>query len=147
MNKDRKMTVIIGASRFGAAIASLNSEQGIYTSIIDTNEKSFRKLEANYSGFKVIGDAMNTQVLEKAKIYDATEIDICTSDDNINIYLAFWACKYTQASNIIVRLHDDIKACLFQDKKITVITPSRLSFGMYTNIRKKQDEDKKSNKN
>lgn len=144
MNKDRKMTVIIGASRFGAAIASLNSEEGIYTSIIDSDEKSFRKLESNYSGFKIIGDAMNTQVLEKANIQDATEIDICTSDDNINIYLAFWACRYTQAEHIIVRLHDDVKAILLKDKRITVITPSRLSFGMYTNIRKKQNEESDS---
>lgn len=141
MNKEKKMAVIIGASRFGAAIASLKSEQGISTSIIDSDEKSFRKLESNYSGFKVLGDAMNQSVLEKANIHDANEIDICTSDDNVNIYLAFWACKFTQASHIIVRLHDDVKALLFKDERITVITPSRLSFGMYNNIRKKQEEE------
>ena len=143
MNKDRKMAVIIGASRFGAAIASLKSEQGIDTSIIDSDEKSFRKLESNYSGFKVLGDAMNRKVLEKANIQEANEIDICTSDDNVNIYLAFYAVKYTKANYIIVRLHDDVKALLLNDKRITVITPSRLSFGMYTNIRKKQEEEAK----
>ena len=139
MNKERKMAVIIGASRFGAAIASLKSEQGISTSIIDSDEQSFRKLESNYSGFKVLGDAMNQQILEKANISEANEIDICTSDDNVN--LAFWATRFTKANYIIVRLHDDVKALLLKDKRITVITPSRLSFGMYTNIRKKQEEE------
>lgn len=147
MNKERKMTVVIGSSRLGAAIASLNSEEGIYTSIIDLDEKSFRKLDDAYSGFKFVGDAMNKSLLERARIASATEIDICTADDNTNIYLACLCLHYYPAKNIIVRLKDDVKSILLRDPRITIITPSRLSYGMYTNIRRKQDEEYLAKKN
>ncbi|MFA6829676.1 MAG: NAD-binding protein [Bacilli bacterium] len=134
MNKEKKMTMVIGSSRLGAAIASLNSEQGIYTSIIDIDERAFRKLDASYSGYKIVGNALDRLTLEKARISDASEIDICTGDDNLNIYLACLSLKYYTAPNVIVRLHDEAKSILLEDPRITVIAPSALSFGMYKNL-------------
>ncbi|MCI1735358.1 MAG: NAD-binding protein [Bacilli bacterium] len=140
MVKEKKMTVVIGSSRLGAAIASLNSDQGIYTAIIDEDEHSFRKLDSSYSGFKIVGNATDVRVLEKARIGNATEVDLCTGDDNTNLYLASVVLKFYRVPNIIVRLHDDTKKILIDDPRVTYITPSSLSFGMYKNLWDKEGQ-------
>lgn len=137
------MVVVIGCSRLGASIASLNSEQGVYTSIVDKNDHAFKKLDPSYSGFKIVGDAEDIKTLEKAKIGDATEVVITTDDDNINIYLACFVLKYYDPTDIVVRLHDENKRVLLNDPKITVITPSLLSFYLYKNLWNDDEEDDK----
>jgi trk system potassium uptake protein TrkA len=134
MKKGKKLTVVIGSSRLGAAIASQNSKQGIYTSIIDINEEAFRKLDEGYSGFKIVGDAIEIRTLEKAHIKDASEVDVCTGDDNTNIFIASLILKYYDVPYIIVRLHDDIKRSLLENPRITIISPSSLSLGLYENL-------------
>ena len=50
--KSKSTTVVIGSSRLGASIASMSSMDGIYTTIIDKDPSSFKKLDSGYSGPK-----------------------------------------------------------------------------------------------
>ncbi len=138
-NKGKSMTVIIGASRLGAAIASMSSMEGIYTSIIDINEESFKKLDSGYSGYIVCGNAEDTNVLKKAHIDEARECVIATSNDNTNIFLAAMITGLYKVPYVIVRLRDERKAALLTDPRIKVISTAMLSLQAYKSIKAIED--------
>ena len=129
------MIVVIGASRLGAQIASMSSEDGIYTAIVDNNPLAFNKLANSYSGDKILGDAQETQTLEKAHIREAKEAVITTDDDDTNIFIACLISTIYGVPNVIVRLRDERKADLLKDPSIQVISTSMLSLNAYKAIR------------
>jgi|WetSurMetagenome_2_1015567.scaffolds.fasta_scaffold257414_2 trk system potassium uptake protein len=131
MKQKKRMVVVLGSSRLGAAIASLNSNNGVYTAIIDKDALAFRKLDTGYSGFTIQGDAEDTKVLMKAHIEEATEVDVTTGDDDANIFLAFLVEKLYHPESVIVRLQDDKKAVLFENTPIRILKPMRLTMAAY----------------
>jgi trk system potassium uptake protein TrkA len=132
--KERRMVVVIGSSRLGAAIASKNSKDGYYTAIIDKDKNAFKKLDDTYSGFTWCGDATEKMSLEKAHVAEATEVDVVTDDDDTNIFVASVILKHYKAPLVIVRLQDERKSVLLNDPRISFIVPSALSFETYDYI-------------
>lgn len=134
VKNNKKMIIVLGSSRFGASIASLVSEEGFYTAIVDKNELSFKKLNPSYSGYVVLGDAMDQNVLEKANIEDAREVIISTSSDNTNIFLALMIDELYHPESIVVRLRDDQKTVLLDRENIHIIATSQLSLQAFRSI-------------
>ncbi|MBS6954066.1 MAG: NAD-binding protein [Enterocloster asparagiformis] len=66
---NRKKTIIIaGCSRFGAGLAGELSENGGDVIIIDKDDDAFRKLPPNFSGFQIVGNVTDPDLLEDAGI-------------------------------------------------------------------------------
>lgn len=144
-NKGRAMVVVIGSSRLGASIASLNSMEGIYTTIIDTNPLAFKKLDSGYSGYTVVGDAQEASVLKKGHIDEAFEVDVTTGDDDTNIFLGCMISEIYHVPYVVVRLRDERKAILLNQDNIHIISPSHLSMQAYKAIKTKEKlEEKKA---
>lgn len=142
MKKERQkksMTIVIGASRLGASIASMASMDGVYTSIIDVDPQSFRKLDSGYSGYTIVGDASDSNVLKKAHIDEAKECVIATSDDDTNIFLACMIAELYKTPYVIVRLRDERKAAILSDPRIKVISTAMLSLQAYKSIKSLED--------
>ena len=139
--RKKTMTVVIGASRLGAYIASEASQNGIYTSIIDLSPESFKKLDSGYSGYTVVGDATDQGILDKAHIQDAKEVVITTGDDNTNIFLACMIAAYYDVPYIIVRVRDEKKAAIITDEKINIISTSTLSLQAYKAIHSQEENN------
>ncbi|MFA6861096.1 MAG: NAD-binding protein [Bacilli bacterium] len=135
--EDRKTVVVIGSSKLGAAIASYNSKKGIYTVIIDKDSDAFKKLDPNFSGFMITGNAEERYILEKAHIETSKECDIVTDNDNTNIFIACLLVKFYQIPYIYVRLHDTTKSILLP-KEVKIISPYLLSMNLYQSL--KEDE-------
>lgn len=135
MNRQKSMTIVIGASKLGASIASMLSMDGIYTSIIDINGDAFRKLDSGYSGYTVQCDAQDANVLKKAHIEEAKEVVIATRDDDTNIFLACMISEIFKTPYIIVRLRDERKAAIFTNPSIKVISTAMLSLQAYKSIK------------
>lgn len=136
---EKKLTIVIGASRLGANIASYNSQNGVYTVIIDKNPIAFRKLDSSFSGYKIEGDAENLDILNSANIKEATEVDILTNSDNTNIYIANVVLKYYKVPLVLVRLMDTTKSVFLDDPRIRIISPAILSFRSYKEIATEKD--------
>ena len=136
---EKKLTIVIGASRLGANIASYNSQNGVYTVIIDKNPIAFRKLDSSFSGYKIEGDAENLDILNSANIKNATEVDILTNSDNTNIYIANVVLKYYKVPLVLVRLMDTTKSVFLDDPRIRIISPAILSFRSYKEIATEKD--------
>lgn len=135
----KTMTVVIGSSRLGASIASMSSMDGVYTSIIDCDPNAFRKLDSGYSGYTVVGDAQDTNVLKKAHIEDAKECIIATRSDDTNIFLACMISELYKTPYIIVRLRDERKAAILSNPNIKVISTAMLSLQAYKSIKSVED--------
>lgn len=137
--KQKSMIVIIGSSRLGASIASMASIDGVYTSIIDNDPNAFRKLDSGYSGYTIVGNAEDANVLKKAHIDEAKECVICTSDDDTNIFLACMISELYKVPYVIVRLRDERKASILSNPRIKVISTAMLSLQAYKSIKSLED--------
>lgn len=125
--------VIVGCSRFGANIASELSTKNKSVYVIDINAESFSKLAPDFSGFKIIGDATDIDVLKRAEIEKADLFIASTNLDNVNIMVSELVNTFFQTDHIVSRLYDDEKEIVYKDLSIKIIKPTKLSLEAFEN--------------
>ena len=119
--------LIVGCGRLGASLASQLSASGQSVVIIDQNKAAFKKLSIDYSGFKIIGNAVETNVLEEAYIKQASHVFAFTTHDATNLMVAQVAQEIYGIRNVVARLHDPAHDTVYTDLGIDTISPTRLS--------------------
>ena len=130
---NRKKTIIIaGCSRFGAGLAGELSEHGDDVIIIDKDNDAFRKLPPNFSGFQIVGNVTDPDLLEDAGIGNASVVVAATDDDNINCMLAQMARRIYDVGEVFARLND--KEHLIGGLNIKAIYPARLSIEKFKEL-------------
>lgn len=128
----REKFIVIGCGRFGGQVATERSEEKLDVIVIDEDEKAFRKLHDNFSGFKQVGDATQLDVLKGAHIDEALHVLVSTNRDNVNILIANILDKIFGVPNIYIRLMDTDKETLIQSEAIKPIYPYKLSLQSFT---------------
>ena len=131
---DYNYVVISGCSRLGGNIASMLSNQGKYVVIIDEDEDSFRKLSGSYSGFTVVGDASDLDVLKEAGIQKADLVVATTNDDNTNIMISEISKNIFSVPKVICRIYDVEKEIIYKDFDINIIRPFELSLNEFERL-------------
>lgn len=119
--------MIIGCGRLGSELASQMSDDGREVTVIDENTDAFRKLSPSYGGLTVAGDASVLSVLKDAGLDNADTVIAVTDDDNTNIMAAQAASVLYHVPNIICRVYDSERACIYEDSGIRTICPTALS--------------------
>lgn len=61
-----KYIVVFGCGRLGASIANLASSLGHSVVVVDRNEYAFHRLNSEFSGFTVVGDAAEYETLKES---------------------------------------------------------------------------------
>ncbi len=125
----KEFTIIVGCGRLGANIANNLSDEGKDVIIIDNNSESFRKLSPSFAGMELKGDATEMFVLNEADIRNATSVIAVTNHDNTNIMVAQIAKEMFHIDNVIARLYDPDRECVYRDFGINTICPVVLSTG------------------
>ena len=128
---DYNYIIIAGCSRLGSNIASTLSNQGKYVVIIDEDESSFRKLSANYSGFTIVGDAADMDILKEAGIEKADLLLATTNDDNTNIMISTMSKSIFSVPKVVSRIYDVNKEVIYKDFDINTIRPFELSINEF----------------
>lgn len=123
----RKTVIIAGCSRFGASLSGEVSEHGNNVIVVEKDGGAFRKLPANFSGFQIVGNVLDPDVLEEAGIWKASVVVAATNDDNVNCMLAQMARRIYDIEEVFVRLNDTDKEHLIGGLNIRAIYPARLS--------------------
>lgn len=118
---------VIGMSKFGASIADILSENGKDIIAVDIDSDAFLKLDDNFGGMKLVGDARDIEFLEEAGVRQATCFIASTDDDNLNMFLANVADIIFKVPNIFVRLIKDGQEAVLNSDRITPIHPFKLS--------------------
>lgn len=125
---NEKFIVIIGCGRLGAYLAnSLGESKYNSIVIIDKNEESFERLSTTFSGFTVEADALELDVLTKAKVKDADVVVVTTNHDNTNIMIAQIAKGILDVPKVIARLIDPSRERVYAELGIDTISPTALS--------------------
>lgn len=124
--KDNSRILIIGCGRLGSNIANNLSTKNRNVTIIDSNNESFRKLSPSFSGLYIEGDATDISILKEAEIDVADIVIVVTDNDNINILIAQMSKNMFHVKNIIIRLYDAEKRCVYDECDIQTVLPSLL---------------------
>ncbi|MDR3277650.1 MAG: TrkA family potassium uptake protein [Oscillospiraceae bacterium] len=127
MIRKNTFTIIVGCGRLGANIAGTLSDAGGSVTVIDQDERSFRKLSPSFGGLIVTGDGTDVSVLTDARIAKATALVAVTDRDNTNIMVAQLAKSLFGVPHVVARLYDPDRECVYQDCGIETISPVRLS--------------------
>jgi len=125
--KKQNYVIIVGCGRLGASLANSLSDNGGNVLIIDLDKDSVRKLSPSYGGLTLIGDATDIDVLREAGIEKATVVVAVTNDDNTNIMVAQMAKELFNIQQVISRLYDPDRECVYREFDISTICPAILS--------------------
>ncbi len=119
--------VIAGCGRLGSLLANELSRQGHSIVVVDRNEAQFAGLSAEFGGFTVVGDAVESEVLRQAKIGQADCFLATTNHDNVNLMLAQVAKTVFGVSLVIARVFDPSREAVYQQLGVATISPTKLS--------------------
>lgn len=122
-----KYTIIVGCGRLGANLANELSDKGENVLVIDSDERAFRKLSPDFGGIAVKGDGTEIPVLADADIKKATSVIAVTNHDNTNVMIAQIAKEVFHIDNVIARLYDPERECVYRELQINTICPVVLS--------------------
>jgi trk system potassium uptake protein TrkA len=126
--------IVIGLGRLGSKIATMSSANGDDVVVIDKSSDSFRKLDETYSGYQMVGDVTDIDVLHSLHLNQATRVVITTDSDNVNIMIAQICLTMFNVPNIYVRLNDVAKSKLIEHTRICAIYPFLLSIREYERL-------------
>ncbi len=132
----RNKILIIGVGRLGAIVADRASARGENVIVLDMKESSFRKLDEAFTGFKVVGDATDINLLKQdCYIETVQEAVIVTGDDNVNLFLAHLCAIIYKIPRVYVRFDDPDKDILINGiPNVKAIYPSDLSANKFFQI-------------
>ncbi|MBM7623385.1 potassium channel family protein [Sporohalobacter salinus] len=118
--------LVIGCGRTGSSIANLLSKEGKNVVVVDRDGEAFDRLSAEFTGFTIVGDATEIEVLKEAKL-DKTDVAvITTNDDNVNAMIAQIASKLYNISKVFVRVIDPSKEVIYENTNIIQMNPTNL---------------------
>lgn len=118
--------IIVGCGRVGAYLANTLSHAGHSVVVIDQDEAAFFALSADFSGFKLEGDATEVAVLTHAKASHADMLLAVSDDENANLMVAQIAKTLFQIPRLAVRVFDQQKGAIFQEDGIDLICTTEI---------------------
>lgn len=131
----KNKTLVVGCGQLGATIANKFSKEGKNLLVVDESEKSFEQLSEDFSGYKIVGQCTDLEILEQAFIKSCKEVVIVTGDDSINVLVATICKKLYNVPNVYVRLSDPDNEILLKGLGVKVIFPLELSFDKFNLMR------------
>ncbi len=131
MKKTGLYIVVVGCGRLGAHLANQLSSEGHSVVAIDLSETAFLGLSADFSGFRIEGDATQTAVLREAKVHKADILIATTHDDNVNLMVAQVAKKVFNTPKVLARVFDPRRETAYAQLGIRTICPTSVAAGLF----------------
>lgn len=119
--------VVVGCGRLGALLANHLSNEGHSVIIVDKHDITLNQLSAEFSGFRVVGDATEMGTLQQAKVHQADCLLAVTDQDNINLMVAQVARTMFDVPVVIARVYDPGREAIYKEFGIATISPTQLS--------------------
>ena len=122
-----KHIVIVGCGRLGGTLANRLSKSGHQVVVIDQREAAFDKLSIDFSGFKLIGDAVELHILKESHISVADSVFSTTTSDNTNLMIAQVAKFVFNVPHVVARVFDPRREEIYRNFGIQTISPTVLT--------------------
>lgn len=122
-----RQIVVVGCGRLGGLLANKLSNAGNSVVVVDRKEIAFDKLSPNFSGYRVLGDAVEFHVMQMARADRADYLFATTMEDNTNLMVAQVAKYVFSVKHVIARVYDPARESLYDGFGIATINPTLLS--------------------
>lgn len=119
--------VIMGCGRVGATLAHTLDDAGHSVSIIDQDQRAFRRLRTDFGGSTVEGVGFDRDTLSKAEIDHAYAFAAVSSGDNSNILATRVARETFHVPHVVARIYDPGRAEIYQRLGIPTVAAVRWS--------------------
>lgn len=129
--KPNRYIVIIGCGRLGSHLANQLSRGGDSVVVIDKSEETFRNLSAEFSGFRLEGDATRMSVLREARVNRADILMATTHEDNVNLMAAQVARRIFGVPRVLARVFDPKREAVYAQLEIETVCPTALAAGTF----------------
>jgi trk system potassium uptake protein TrkA len=116
--------IIAGCGRVGSGMARQLSEEGHDVVVIDEDPGAFRLLGERFRGQRLVGAAIDWDVLLEAGIEGADAFASVTDGDNTNIVCALIAAREFEVSCAVARVYDPLRAKAFARFGIRTVCPT-----------------------
>lgn len=132
---------IIGCGRLGSILASDLSQQGHEVVVIDRNKSAFARLSEEFSGFSLVGDAAEMNVLQAAKLDKVQVIIAVTGKDNLNIMVSQLGKIIFNVPIVLTRILDPAREEIYQKLGLTTIATTKIAAVAFLQTLQQQLED------
>lgn len=116
--------IVMGCGRVGSDLATALSKDGHLVAVVDSTEKAFQNLPADFKGKMVEGEMMSRDVLFRAGIEKADALAAVTNDDALNAVVAHVAQTIYDVKHVIVRNYDPDFRPLLEAFNLQVVSPN-----------------------
>ncbi|MGB3300787.1 MAG: TrkA family potassium uptake protein [Phormidesmis sp.] len=130
-SKGSRYIIVIGCGRLGSLLAGQLSAQGHSVVVIDQREATFGNLSGEFSGFQIVGDAVELATLHKAKVEKADCLVAVTREDNVNLMVAQIAKVVFEIPIVMARVFDPAREVIYREFEIETISPTQLSADLF----------------
>ncbi len=124
--RTRRFIIVVGCGRLGSYLAGSLSQAGHDVVVVDTRTAAFEELPAEFSGFKVEGDATEYAILRAAKIERAHVVIAATDNDNVNLMVAQIAKEAFGVAEVIARIFEMRRDTVSRKLGIQVFCPTTI---------------------
>jgi trk system potassium uptake protein TrkA len=123
--------VIVGSGRLGSILANGLSRAGHSVVVIDQDGATFEDLSADFSGFRVEGDATQVAVLNEAKLHRADVFIATTHEDNVNLMAAQVARRIFNVPHVLARVFDPRREEVYARLGIETVCPTSVGAELF----------------
>ncbi|HBR02010.1 MAG TPA: potassium transporter TrkA [Ruminiclostridium sp.] len=126
--------IIAGCGKVGSGLANKLSRDGHDVAIIDFDEESFKYIDEDFTGLKIVGVPFDEDVLKEAGIDKADAIAAVTPEDNDNIMVCQIAKELYGVPNVLARIYNPLREQVFHQFGLDSICPTNISVDMISSI-------------
>jgi len=119
--------LVIGCGRLGSHLASQLSRDGHSVVTVDTDPQAFDALSAEYSGFRVEGNAAELAVLRQAQMDKADLVIATTREDNVNLMVAHVARRIFKVPRVLARVFDPKREEIYRELGVDTVCPTTIA--------------------
>jgi trk system potassium uptake protein len=98
--------IVVGCGRVGAELAHKLFKLGHQVTVVDQDKDSFNRLDMEFRGRTVEGEALSADTMERAGIDKADGIAVVTNSDTLNAVIGHTARSHYKVPQVIVRNYD-----------------------------------------
>jgi trk system potassium uptake protein TrkA len=116
--------IIVGCGRVGSSMALQLTAEGHDVAVTDENPGAFILLGDGFAGQRLVGAALDWDVLVEAGIEGADAFAATTGDDNTNIVCALIATRAFEVPCAMARVYDPLRARAFAKLGVRTVCPT-----------------------
>ncbi|GAB4538573.1 MAG: NAD-binding protein [Anaerolineales bacterium] len=99
--------VVVGCGRVGSELSYRLFKNGHQVIVVDSNKESFKRLNADFRGRIVEGEALSQDTWQRADVEHVDGVAVVTNSDTLNAVIAHLIrSHYPQVKQILVRNYD-----------------------------------------